>query len=101
VRFLVDNALSSELARLLKDAGHDAVHVHDYGLHAPEDQEILERAGIEDRVVVSADSDFAMLLALSLRSKPSFILFRETDIVRARDYADRLLESLPVLERGA
>jgi predicted nuclease of predicted toxin-antitoxin system len=99
VKFLIDNALSPELARLLSDAGHDAVHVRDYGLHAAEDPMILERAGIEGRVVVSADSDFAMLLAVSRSSKPSFILFREAAISRARDYASRILESLPSFER--
>ena len=99
MRFLIDNALSPEVARLLSDAGHDAVHVRDYGLHAAEDPMILERAEIEDRVVVSADSDFAMLLAVSRRSKPSFILFREAAIVRAQDYASRIVESLPSLER--
>jgi predicted nuclease of predicted toxin-antitoxin system len=99
VRFLIDNALSPEVARLLRDAGHDAAHVRDYGLHAAEDPVILERAGLQERVVVSADSDFAMLLALSRSSKPSFILFREVDIIRAQDYASRILESLPLLER--
>jgi predicted nuclease of predicted toxin-antitoxin system len=99
VRFLIDNALSPELARILSDAGHDAVHVRDYGLHAAEDSMILERAGNEDRVVVSADSDFGMLLAVSRRSKPSFMLFREASIVHAQDYASRILESLPSFER--
>lgn len=98
MRFLIDNALSPEVARLLRDAGHDAVHVRDYGLQAAEDPVILERAWIEERVVVSADSDFAMLLALSRRSKPSFMLFREADIIRAQDYASRILESLSLLE---
>jgi predicted nuclease of predicted toxin-antitoxin system len=77
----------------------DAVHVRDYGLQSAEDLVILERACIEERVVVSTDSDFAMLLALSRRSKPSFILFREADIVRAQDYASRILECLPLLEQ--
>ena len=98
MKFLIDNALSPAIARLLVKAGHDAVHVRDYGLHAAEDSVILDRAGIEERVVVSADSDFAMLLALSRRNKPSFILFREADLVRPEDYASRLLEYLPILE---
>jgi predicted nuclease of predicted toxin-antitoxin system len=98
VKFIIDNALSPEIARLLSKVGHDAVHVRDYGLHAAEDSVILERAAVEERVVVSADSDFAMLLALSRGSKPSFLLFREVGIVRARDYVSSILASIPLLE---
>ncbi|MBK5291682.1 MAG: DUF5615 family PIN-like protein [Acidobacteriia bacterium] len=53
------------MARLLAEAGRDAVHIRGYGLHAAEDPIILERAGIEERVVVSADSDLCMLLAVA------------------------------------
>ena len=98
MKFLIDNALSPGVARLLTEAGHDAVHVRGCGLQSAEDAVILERAGIEERVVVSADSDFAMLLALSRRSKPSFILFREADVTRAQEYVSRILEYLPLLE---
>jgi len=99
VRFLIDNALPPGVACLLRHAGHDANHVRDYGLQAADDAVILDRAAVEERVVVSADSDFAMLLALSQSSKPSFILFREAEIVRAQDYATRILESLAVIEK--
>ena len=87
------------MARLIAEAGHDAVHVLEYGLQDAEDGVILERAGIEERVIVSADSDFAMLLAISRRGKPSFILFREAGISRAQEYAGLILENLPLLER--
>jgi predicted nuclease of predicted toxin-antitoxin system len=73
VRFLIDNALSPELARLLSSAGHEALHVRDYGLATAEDADILQRAETEDRIVVSADSDFGMLLAVLRGTKPSFI----------------------------
>lgn len=99
MRFLVDNALSPKVARLLVLAGHDAVHVRDYELHAAEDQVILERADAEDRIVISADSDFAMLLAISRRTKPSFVLFREPDIIRATDCVDLVLQNLPAIEQ--
>jgi hypothetical protein len=37
-------------------------------------------------------------LAVTRYAKPSFILFREPDLIRARDYVDRILDSLPLLE---
>jgi predicted nuclease of predicted toxin-antitoxin system len=44
VKFLVDNALSPRIAGALKGAGHDAVHVRDYGLGgAPEERICNER----------------------------------------------------------
>lgn len=44
MRFLVANALSPRLTEQLTAAGHDAVHVRDYGLQAADDDEILTTA---------------------------------------------------------
>jgi predicted nuclease of predicted toxin-antitoxin system len=67
-------------------------------MHAAKDEEILLRALHEDRVNISADSDFGALLAAQEAQRPSFILFRETNLLVARDYVDILLPVLPVLE---
>jgi predicted nuclease of predicted toxin-antitoxin system len=98
LRFLIDNALSPRLADLLLAAGYDAVHVRAYGMQAAADEEILARALDEDRIVVSADSDFSAILAAQEAERPSFILFRETNLLAARDYIDMLLPALPMLE---
>jgi len=98
LKFLIDNALSPQVAELLWAAGHDAVHVKAYGMQAASDDEILARALDEGRIVVSADSDFSAILASWQSAGPSFILFREPNLLVARDYVDLLIPALPVLE---
>lgn len=79
MKFLVDNALSPIIAKGLKEAGFEAIHVRDINMRSSSDSIIFEHARQNDQIIVSADTDFGTLLALWQYSKPSVILFRTSN----------------------
>ena len=98
MRLLIDNALSPLVSQRLAQAGHAALHVRDVGMAAASDAEILAFAEEQDRVVISADTDFGALLTLRCRPHPSFILFRGGVERHPEAQASILVRELPRLE---
>ncbi len=76
MKFLADIGISLRTVAWLRDAGYDIVHLREQGLQRLPDEEILVKARIEERIMLTVDLDFAQLLAVSAETLPSVILFR-------------------------
>ena len=63
----------------MREAGHDAIHVVECDLAGAPDDQVLARADVGRRILLSADTDFGEILARSLNVTPSVILVRRPD----------------------
>lgn len=98
MKLLVDQNLARRVATLLRDAGHDAVHVSERGMASADDEEILALAAAEGRVVLSEDTDFGALLASAGASAPSFILLRSAEPLTPDQQGSLLIANLGAVE---
>lgn len=103
--FLVDANLSPRVAVRLGKDGHEASHVRDHGLLRATDQVIAQFAVDNGSTIISADSDFATMLAFNGHLAPSLVLLRSVDKLTPDQQADLPLDNLPQvldeLARGA
>jgi predicted nuclease of predicted toxin-antitoxin system len=97
VKLLVDANLSPKVAELLSAAGFEATHVRDHDLLTAPDEEISAYAVAHDQVIVSSDSDFASMLALSGRTSPSLVLMRSADAMTPTEQGHLLVNNLPTV----
>ena len=76
MKLLLDMGLAPRTASFLRTAGHDAVHLSEQNLQRLPDEQIVQKAVVEGRVVVTFDLDFSAIVALQRLAQPSVILFR-------------------------
>jgi len=76
VKFLADMGISMATVDALRVAGHEVVHLREQGLQTLPDDQIMDKAIRERRVILTCDLDFGELLAASGGHVPSVILLR-------------------------
>ena len=97
MKLLIDSALSHTISQKLRSVGYDAIHVRERGLQTAPDLQILQLAEKEDRVLVSADTDFGTLLALRDKSRPTVVLIRKNVGTKPNEIFYFLKDILPKL----
>lgn len=112
MKFLADMGLARSLVlsvveatvAFLRAQGHDAVHLSEQWLQRLEDDEIVEKALAEGRIILTHDLGFGRIVALSRASVPSVITLRLDDMrpVQVNHYlAEVLAHFAEQLEMGA
>ena len=100
MKFLLDENIPPSLAGLLQSIGHEASHVNEIGYNHTSDFKIASFASLSGEVVITHDTDFGTILALTGSARPSVILFRWQAISAQRlfsflaEYLPQLSESL-------
>lgn len=96
MKFLVDVQLPRRMAHLLRQAGYDALHTLDLpNTNRTPDEEILEVAAREQRIVVSKDADFVN--SHLLRGRPERLLLLSTGNIRNADLEALLLPNIAAI----
>jgi predicted nuclease of predicted toxin-antitoxin system len=96
--------ISPRSVALLREQGHDAIHLHDLGLDRLPDCDVMALARAEGRIVLTHDLDFADLIAASGETLPSVVIFclRSMRAQRVNDYLRVLLtQHAATLSSGA
>jgi predicted nuclease of predicted toxin-antitoxin system len=104
MRFLANMGISPMTVAFLRQAGHEAVHLHEEGLDTLPDSQILQKARTESRVLLTSDLDFGDLLAASGAALPTVVVFRLRSMVPDnvnRHIAMLLSQHSAELEAGA
>jgi predicted nuclease of predicted toxin-antitoxin system len=76
MKILADMGVSQTVVKSLRDMNYDAKHLREEGLQCLPDPLIIEKAKLEDRIILTFDLDFGDLMAASKAELPSVIIFR-------------------------
>ncbi|MEJ2351980.1 MAG: DUF5615 family PIN-like protein [Anaerolineales bacterium] len=94
MRFLIDECTGTAVARWLREHGHDTFSVYGQA-RGMDDDDIVERAYVEDYILVTNDKDFGEKIYRDMKPHKGIILLRLDDERASSKIAviERLLEN--------
>ena len=109
MNFMADESCAGPVIRALRDAGHDVIAIAEVARGAT-DEQVLERALKEKRVLITEDRDFGELVYARGRSSAGVILVRfhsrarqakpATVVEAVAKLSSRLQDAFTVVEPG-
>ena len=111
LRFLVDEDVPRSTARVLRDAGFNAVDVRDVGLRGKSDQQVFDYAQRENRLLITCDlgfsniinfppSDSVGLLVVRVPDSETITAFNREVLKAVKEVGEDLLHRLAIVEIG-
>lgn len=79
LRFLTDEDVPRSTARILREAGFDAVDTRDVGLRGKSDAEVFAYAQQENRLLITCDLGFANILSFPPSQHQGILVVRIPD----------------------
>ena len=76
MRFKIDENLPTDICKLLRDEGHDALSVFDQNLSGEPDTHIASVCKQENRIIITLDLDFANIQKYPPTNYPGIIVIR-------------------------
>lgn len=74
----LDQMIPSEVARALREQGHDVLRASEIGQNRADDLQILEKAISENRILITVDERFGDWVVLPLSRHPGVIRLKVT-----------------------
>ena len=92
--FLVDEDLPLSLACAMRDAGWSTSHVREVGLRGAPDAQVIARAKEHGEVLVTADLEFANIVAYPPGSHAGIVVVRLSTEIPVRDRVATVVQAI-------
>ena len=94
LKFLTDEDVPRSTARVLRDAGFDAVDVRDVGLRGRSDSEVFAYAQQERRILITCDMGFSNILHFPPGENEGILVVRIPDSEKVEKFNEEILRSI-------